>query len=522
MATILLTWELGGGLGHLINLFPLAQGLSQRGHRVYAAVQDIGRAERAFRSVKGTVPFSPITTKGGPPSPPAPLPAGEGRMGQSPGLDIAYLQAPAKIYTSPGAIEPQRTFAHILHNHGFGDRCELRALASAWRGLFELARPDLIVFDHSPTGLLAARGLPARKAIIGSGFFCPVDECPMADLRPWLPAATERLRQEEDQVLANANAVLAAWGQPPLERLSRLFHDVDECFLATLPELDHYAGRKGALTPGPSPGGRGEQITPGPSPGGRGETVALTPGQGREGDSPIFADLLRGYPAKIGTASAGALTPCPSPGGRGETVALTPGPSPGGRAETRYWGVWPNIGGRPPCWPEAKGKRVFAYVRPFPALPRLLKELRELRQPTIVYCAGIDEDVCRRFATETMRFENQPLDLAAVGESCDLAILNGTNGTTSMLLAGRPTLQVPIALEHALFSQAVSRLGAGILAAPNQPSEVVAGLMQMLGSDAYAEAAQRFAAKYSGYDPQQQVAAVVERAEELLRDSAHA
>ena len=102
---------------------------------------------------------------------------------------VSYLQAPIQTHASLNCIDPQRTFAHILHNHGFGDLCELRALAAAWRNLFEIVSPDLIVFDHSPTALLAARGLPAKKALIGTGFFCPLDEYPLADLRPGLPEA---------------------------------------------------------------------------------------------------------------------------------------------------------------------------------------------------------------------------------------------------------------------------------------------------------------------------------------------
>ena len=408
MATVILAWELGGGLGHLINLLPIAQGLQQRRHRIFAVARDVGKAEYVFRE-----------------------------------LDVAYLQAPIKSSTSSVVVQQQRSFPHILRNHGFDEASELRALASAWRNVFELVGPDLIVFDHSPTALLAAKGLPVKKATIGTGFFCPFDEYPMTDLRPWLPQAADKLRQDEDHVLTNANAVLASWNQPPLERLSRLFYDVDEHFLATLPELDHYPSRVGALTGGSS-------------------------------------------------------------------VANT-------QKEVRYWGVWPNVGGRPPRWPERHGKRVFAYLKPFPALPRLLQQLYDLRQPTIVHGDGLGQEIHKRFASDTMTFESEHVDLAEVGRTCDLAILNGNHGTTvSMLLAGKPTLQVPIALEQGLFSQVVERLGAGILAAPDRPLDVVAGLMQMLGSDKYTEAAKRFAVKYVDYDPQRQIAAVVDRAEQLL------
>ena len=46
MARILLTWELGGGLGHLMNLRPLAEGLTRRGHRVVAALRDLSSARQ--------------------------------------------------------------------------------------------------------------------------------------------------------------------------------------------------------------------------------------------------------------------------------------------------------------------------------------------------------------------------------------------------------------------------------------------------------------------------------------------
>ena len=46
MPTVLLAWELGGGLGHFMNLRPLAEGLRRRGHRVVAALRDLSVARR--------------------------------------------------------------------------------------------------------------------------------------------------------------------------------------------------------------------------------------------------------------------------------------------------------------------------------------------------------------------------------------------------------------------------------------------------------------------------------------------
>jgi hypothetical protein len=44
MATILLAWELGGGLGHVMSMRPLAEGLARRGHRVVAVLRDLSSA----------------------------------------------------------------------------------------------------------------------------------------------------------------------------------------------------------------------------------------------------------------------------------------------------------------------------------------------------------------------------------------------------------------------------------------------------------------------------------------------
>jgi hypothetical protein len=41
--------------------------------------------------------------------------------------------------------------------------------------------------------------------------------------------------------------------------------------------------------------------------------------------------------------------------------------------------------------------------------------------------------------------------------------------------------------------------------------------MKILKSASHADAARRFAARYAGYDPQRQITAMVDRAEELLR-----
>ena len=120
---------------------------------------------------------------------------------------------------------------------------ELGILAEAWRYLYRQIEPDLIVFDHSPTALLAARGFPTRQALIGTGFFCPADETPLPNLRPWLRVDSAQLLADELGILANVNAVLERWKERPLDRLAQLYYPVDEHFLLTFQELDPYPQR---------------------------------------------------------------------------------------------------------------------------------------------------------------------------------------------------------------------------------------------------------------------------------------
>src|SRR5439155_3039499 len=104
------------------------------------------------------------------------------------------------------------SFASILSDVGFGDDKALGVLACAWRNLYKLTNPDLIVFDHSPTALLAARGMAARKLVLGVGFCVPRAMFRFPPLRPGPAAPTiDQLRAQEAPLLERANAMLKVW-----------------------------------------------------------------------------------------------------------------------------------------------------------------------------------------------------------------------------------------------------------------------------------------------------------------------
>jgi hypothetical protein len=208
MANVLFAWELGGGLGHLTRMAPLARQLRQRGHRVHVAAQDVTRVPQ----VLGDIPVLPS---------PFVRPAGQ-------------------------RVQQMHTMADILHNAGAVRREALAAILRAWCGLFDLVRPDLLIADYAPFALAAARGRTMRTAILANGFDCPPDTGPLVPFRKPKPADTDAVLERETSVLTALNEAIGAMGGRPLDYLARLFHDTDAVAFGTFPELDAYPQRQGA------------------------------------------------------------------------------------------------------------------------------------------------------------------------------------------------------------------------------------------------------------------------------------
>lgn len=209
MARFLLAWELGGGLGHATPLAQIAQPLLEAGHEVQLVLRDL--------SLLGPV-FGPLA--------------------RHPRLQA--WQAP--VWQLPLAGQPPpATYAELLAHAGYLDAARLQGLAQAWRTLFTLLKPQLLLADHAPTALLAARGLPMRRLLAGTGFFMPPPRQPMPPFREWTPIAPHRVRAAEERVLATCNQLLTGWGEPPLAALHELLAADERCLL-TWPALDPYAG----------------------------------------------------------------------------------------------------------------------------------------------------------------------------------------------------------------------------------------------------------------------------------------
>lgn len=223
MARILIAWELGDGLGHLGSFPLLSQYLLGRGHQVTLAVRDLASAEPVLGHLGGGI--------------------GGARL----------VQAPIWL-GDPGKLPLAASYAEVLQRVGHTDPQALTGLVRGWRGLFDSVAPQVAMFNHSPTALLAARGLGFPRVVQGTGFTCPATAGPRPVFPLWAPVDPARTLPLEARLLGTMNHALEWVGARPLDALADLF-SVEGVFLNTLGELDPYRGLRRApeyLGPVPS------------------------------------------------------------------------------------------------------------------------------------------------------------------------------------------------------------------------------------------------------------------------------
>jgi UDP:flavonoid glycosyltransferase YjiC (YdhE family) len=393
MASFLVAWECGAAMGYVAQLRPLVEELANRGHHVSIAGRDVALCHRI--------------------------------LGQ-PGVDV--YQSPVMPKPFSGVRLPC-TYSDVLFTAGFSEPDLIEGTTIAWRNLFHLLRPDLILADNSPTALIAARGWPAATVIIGTGYCIPPDMTPLPSFRPNHPAPSWQL-DVENTVLNNINTVLEKFDAPPLDRVAQLFADVDRQYLLTFPELDHYPSRNGA----------------------------------------------------------------------------------------KYWHPMGSILGESPKWPRDKGPSVFISLRGHPALIRLLKALQQTDWQAICYSEGAPCELQDSLEGTNVRIVDRPLDMKAICQQSDAAILNGGHGITcDFLLAGKPVLIHPHTLEQEITGANIARIGAGLVGKVDAVDDAILATRRLLTEPNFAAAASRFSKKYQDRGVQQRVCDLVSDIESLAR-----
>ncbi len=176
MKRVLIAWELGGGMGHVMRAGALARAFEQCSVETVACLADLADSPHTRWPARCRI-----------------------------------LQAP-RGSRLPGHAATPSTFGELLYSCGYDDGNQLSALVTAWDHLLEIFRPDLVVVDHAPTAQLAARINAVTVARIGSGFFAPPPVAPTPCYRTWEPVNRERALRAEALVLANINAIFAVCG----------------------------------------------------------------------------------------------------------------------------------------------------------------------------------------------------------------------------------------------------------------------------------------------------------------------
>ncbi|MFL0805505.1 MAG: hypothetical protein K6L81_17460 [Agarilytica sp.] len=211
MAVVAIVWELGAGLGHISRLFPIAHALKKHGHRPVFVLKDM--ANLALVSDNHTV---------------------------------ECIQAPIWVGHYTNVCEPLN-FSDTLLRIGYQNRNALSSMIIQWVNIFERINPALILFDHSPTAMLASRKFDCPKIQIGTDFSVLPCVTPLPRYKFWARSSNQpdkQLLESEEHCLTNINYALAKIGVPRIDAVHRIY-DTYHTFIDTHSLLDVYGKRQG-------------------------------------------------------------------------------------------------------------------------------------------------------------------------------------------------------------------------------------------------------------------------------------
>lgn len=176
------------------------------------------------------------------------------------------------------------------------------------------------------------------------------------------------------------------------------------------------------------------------------------------------------------------------------------------RQQADYRCRWGQLSGKEPQWPHGVGKRIFVYLKPSGCVPHLFKEIVRRNLPTIVFASGLDRKVSELFRAPCIRFEYEPLNMDLVTEECDLAVLNGTHGSTlQFMLAGVPQLQLPNFLEQATTAKRAMAMGAALIGNSQATSGLDTHLDMLLNDASFKFCAQSIRDHYLAFNAQSEI-----------------
>ena len=216
---VLVVWELGAHLGHLLKLKPVVLELLARGHQVTLLVPDVEAAR-------------------------------------------CHLQTHERLHLMDCPRLPQvenfvpHSYAEIIEHYVLPSDPAATDLFLQWQRLLAQTTPDVMLVELAPAALLAARlhGLPVLALLTGWGLPRLARHVPGLAELPMLPGNSAKPAGQfagaaawlEAQLLARANRLLQQAKVVPLESLGDLYSGAALTLLCTFPELDHFGVRPDA------------------------------------------------------------------------------------------------------------------------------------------------------------------------------------------------------------------------------------------------------------------------------------
>ena len=204
MKRVVFCWELGGNYGHITSFLPLYRELRALGLQVDFVLRDLTFAKKLMGDLSA-------------------------RCWQAPVMEV-------------DALTEAYSYVDILAQIGYLNVDRLTSHVGKWREVLSERCADIIVANHAPSALLAARTLGIPATVFGSGFLIPPLVDPLPVFHIWNDIAEEKINRNSENVLTAINGALVHFNVEPLSAIYELFA-VAERFLCTVPELDHYLER---------------------------------------------------------------------------------------------------------------------------------------------------------------------------------------------------------------------------------------------------------------------------------------
>jgi UDP:flavonoid glycosyltransferase YjiC (YdhE family) len=203
MYTVLLTWEIGQGFGHIMPMLPIARELKARGWRIVFALRDVREAGEMLKN--------------------------EGFM---------VLQAPFHPDSIIPRDQPQpQSMADVLALFGFANERHLKSLHHAWEGMLDLLQPDLLIASYAPLSLLCANQRNIPTLLVAMPFELPPAKHPLPSFRNPLQAGNDAV---DAKIIATVNRVI---GKNAISAVHDIFK-ASQTALLSFPELDFWGPRK--------------------------------------------------------------------------------------------------------------------------------------------------------------------------------------------------------------------------------------------------------------------------------------